>query len=167
MCGWLPYLQPAATLIVGGLAVLIASRQFTVNRNKLRIDLYPKRYELYEKVTRYMAQAGQTVPDRQIRGAFKEAVAQSRYLFDQDLHDYLHGIWVRGLAMARAHKKAGGTHPPPDGYQLSYETFIAEHKALFDEVQGKFAKYLDLTDIGANRPRSIFETIKPCSSRAS
>ena len=55
MATLIPYLAPAATLIVGLSVAFIAWQQWQLARNKLRLDLFDRRYKVFEATRRFLA----------------------------------------------------------------------------------------------------------------
>jgi hypothetical protein len=58
------WVQLGTTLVFGLSAVVIAGMQWLTNRNKLRIDLFQHRYQLYLKTTNFLRVTSQVAPRR-------------------------------------------------------------------------------------------------------
>jgi hypothetical protein len=82
-----------ATLLIGVAASFLAYRQYTISKQKLRLDLYNKRYELFLKLRMFVSDLaiGDNREPLEIQnkaGAFKRDTIECRFLFDADVAAY-------------------------------------------------------------------------------
>ena len=97
------FLSPIATLIVGSAVAIIAWQQWRVARDKLRLDLFDRRYKVFEATRKFLTM---TVKKARFDDAqlfeFCAGIADAEFLFGNDVVDYLAQIRKRALE-ARAH----------------------------------------------------------------
>ena len=100
-------LTPALfTVVVGLLGAYIAHRQFKINQDKLRLDLFSKRLEAYEKLQEYFGhilREGRVTPDA--LKALWEARYKSRFLFGKEIEEYLDALWKHSIQMQSVYRK--------------------------------------------------------------
>jgi hypothetical protein len=110
-------LVPAfVALIVGALGVYIAYRQYKVNKDKLRLDLFEKRLEAYEKLQEYFNHfiAEGWVDNEAIR-LLNLARYKSIFLFDNEVSDYIDKVQAVAIEMRKLQMKIHGSNALPDG----------------------------------------------------
>ena len=93
-------LSPVATLVVGIAVAFIALRQWLLARYKLRLDLFEKRYKVYEASAQFLSiiLSHANFNDDDLR-AFNIGTRDVVFLFPKHLKDYLHKIRCRALDM--------------------------------------------------------------------
>ncbi len=72
------------------LAALIAFRQFQIARNKLKLDLFDKRMEVYSAVREALgniARQGNLTPEQEIQ--YSQGTRSARWLFGPEVSNYL------------------------------------------------------------------------------
>ena len=101
----IPILGPVATLIVGCAVAFIAWQQSKVARNKLRLDLFDRRYKVYDATRKFLAMIVRdaTFSDSQLV-EFVAGTSDAEFLFGSAVVDYLAQIRKRALEM-RTHRK--------------------------------------------------------------
>jgi hypothetical protein len=119
-------LTPAfVTLVVGGVGAWIAYAQYRLgrlqhqlNQDRLRLDLFSKRLEAYEKLQEFfiaVIQAG-TVQDSFL-SILGEARYKSRFLFGEEISSYLDDTWKKAVDMRYYRQKLFGPQSIPQGPQ--------------------------------------------------
>jgi hypothetical protein len=93
-------LQPIATLIVGLAVAVIAFLQFKVAHDKLRLELFDKRYKVYDATRRFLSVIlhKATFEDSHLF-EFYTGTADAEFLFDTEIRDYLKQIRERAIDM--------------------------------------------------------------------
>jgi hypothetical protein len=101
----IPYLAPSATLIVGLSVAYIAWQQWQVARSKLRLDLFDRRYKVFEATRKFLAVISRDArfEDSQLF-EFYAGTSDAEFLFGSEVVDYLEEIRERSLDM-RLHQK--------------------------------------------------------------
>lgn len=90
MANWLtvlneitPLLAFLGTVIIGGFATYIAHRQWRTNKDKLKLDLYDRRYAIYDAAIKFVwALSGNAMMDAKSTHEFHIATRQAPFLFD-------------------------------------------------------------------------------------
>lgn len=123
----IPYLAPSATLIVGLSVAFIAWQQWQVARSKLRLDLFDRRYKVFEATRKFLAVV---LRDARFEDShlfeFYAGTSDAEFLFGSEVVDYLTEIRKRALDM-RTHQKV--YEPLPVGPERSRHV-QAEHDQL-------------------------------------
>jgi hypothetical protein len=97
---WLQYVQavavPILTIVIALFGAWIAREQMKIARTKLQHDLYDRRFAVFQAARKLLAElvTHGTVLDEDIR-AYRIGTADSVFLFDQDLTEYLEEIGKR------------------------------------------------------------------------
>ena len=102
----IPYLAPSATLIVGLSVAYIAWQQWQVARSKLRLELFDRRYKVFEATRKFLAvilRDARCFEDSQLF-EFNAGTSDAEFLFGSEVVDYLAEIRKRSLDM-RFHQK--------------------------------------------------------------
>jgi hypothetical protein len=120
-------LGPIATLIVGCGVFFIAWQQWQVAHAKLRLDLFDRRYTVFDATRKFLAVILQkaTFEDSQLF-EFYAGTSDAEFLFGPEVVDYLAQIRKRALDM-RTHQKV--YNPLPVGDERSRHV-QAEHDQL-------------------------------------
>jgi hypothetical protein len=82
----LGFAVPVATVLIAASVALITWFQWKTNREKLRLDLFQRRYEIYLRVRDYQSALLQRHDERrlaEVRGTFGNALRESKFLFPQ------------------------------------------------------------------------------------
>lgn len=92
-------LTPAfVALVVGLVASLISFLQYKISRDKLRLDLFAKRLEAYEKLQEFFTSVMRhgTVKDEALP-VLAEARYKSRFLFGPEIEKSFDGLWKKAI----------------------------------------------------------------------
>jgi hypothetical protein len=94
---WLHAGQLLTTLVIGGIAALVAWRQWRTAQDKIKIDLFDRRFAVFMDVRKIVSEIGQR---RKISdpGLINEVIARGRFLFHPDIHqqlEELHALCTR------------------------------------------------------------------------
>ena len=139
-----------ATLIVGLAVTFIAWQQWKVSHAKLRLDLFDRRYKVYEATRKFLAEiiSTATFSDSQLF-TFYAGTSDAEFLFDSDVVEYLAQIRKRAVGM-RTHQKLYEHLPVGDERSRHVQ---AEHDELLwlgDQVTAMtktFTPYLGFSNI--------------------
>jgi hypothetical protein len=91
-----------ATLVVALLVALIAWREWIVNRTRLRVELFDRRYKVYERLTGFLADVlinGRVAPNSDIE--LLRDTKQAHFLFGGDpvVKDVITSIYKKAVAL--------------------------------------------------------------------
>jgi hypothetical protein len=114
---WLAALAQLGTLIIGVAVVVIAWQQRQIARNKLRLDLFDRRYKIYDATRKFLGTILReaTFTDAELF-EFYAGTSDTEFLFGSDIVDYLEQIRKRALDM-RLHQEL--FEPMPVGDERS------------------------------------------------
>jgi hypothetical protein len=92
--------SPIATLLVGLALAFIAWQQMQIARNKLRLDLFDRRYRVYDATRNFVAAIlrDTTFQDAQLRD-FYVGTSDAEFLFGSDILNYLTHVKTRANTM--------------------------------------------------------------------
>jgi hypothetical protein len=136
-------------LVIGLIAAGIAYRQYTVSRAKLNLDLFERRYAIFEKTWEYLSSAVQGGPPVSgFSSPFDNLVPQASFLFGKRIEDYMRTASrnMTELWLINTRTKARGDIILPED--------IARHRELLlwfveEAQQGArqiFGEYLDFSE---------------------
>jgi hypothetical protein len=93
-------LSPVATLVVGIAIAFFAYQQWSIARHKLRLDLFEKRYKVYEAAARFLSliMSLANFNDEDLR-AFDIGTMDAVFLYPKHIKEYLHEIRCRAIDM--------------------------------------------------------------------
>ncbi|MEM1309130.1 MAG: hypothetical protein AAGF98_06450 [Cyanobacteria bacterium P01_H01_bin.153] len=142
-------LTPAfITLIVGSFGSWIAFSQYQTNKDKLRLDLFEKRLEAYEKLQeyfRYLVREA-NVSDEAF-ASLVEARYKSIFLFDQDIADYIEDVLKKSKEIRMIYIDLNGEDRLPIGQKRNQlvrrkEELLEWHDKQMKESPQRYSKYL-------------------------
>jgi hypothetical protein len=139
-----------ATLFLSVAVVVIAWQQWRVAENKLRLDLFERRYKVYEATRTFLSLIAReaTFTDAQFMD-FGVVTLDAEFFFKPDVAEYLSQIKMRALDM-RVNQRLYEDLPQGDERSRHVE---AEHDQLiwlkdqFAELPKIFAPYLGFANI--------------------
>jgi hypothetical protein len=87
---------PIATFVLGVAVTIVAWQQWRVARNKLRLDLFDRRYKVYDATRRFVRDSVQDFAhiDQHLI-VFNDETSNAEFLFDADVVNYLEQIRQR------------------------------------------------------------------------
>ena len=141
----------AVAVVVGSIAGYVAYRQWRTANNRLKFDLYEKRYAVYQAtklLIEKIAIHGQTLPGD--IGEFHQAIRGSEFLFEGKTRAYL--MKLSDLAF-KAHLARRRQSRVSD--QSKLEKLVDEEEEILNFLQSQdaelekiFGRYLDLSRVG-------------------
>ena len=143
-------LDPFAWLaaLTAVLAVWIAYQQYRTNRSKLRLDLYERRFRVFDAVRNLLATVGRdgALELKDVQD-FVVGTSETTFLFGADIVGYIEQLRLKAADLRRVHRTLADNALPvgPERNQAATEdaaliTWFAEQ---FEESKKRFAKYLD------------------------
>lgn len=88
----------------------IADRQAKLDEDKLRLELFEKRFAVYRAlVDKIRVPNANSETGREIHDRFWERLLEARYLFGQDVNRYLGEVWTKSISLSVIEDK-----PPSD-----------------------------------------------------
>ena len=135
------------TLIVAGIVAYIAYRQHRTEKNKLKLDLYDRRLQVFEagmKFIEHVVKQGDA--DTQALAAVNNARFEGMFLFPHDVADYLCRLYEKGVDVKFTNMELNG-QTLPDGDERKekvhqqaerFKWFIRQSK----ELQNRLRPYM-------------------------
>ena len=151
--------QVVSVTAIGIFTALIASRQrkisqqqLEINKYRVKLDLYDRRWEVYEHFERYVGTALKSLnPTTHDTVEFARATQQAQFLFGSDIKEYRKAMIGHGANLHKWHEMYRDVDQVcPPGYNPNEVTegkmeeskwFAAQHDAMVE----KFKPYLDLS----------------------
>ncbi|MGJ3258210.1 MAG: hypothetical protein ACFE0S_01285 [Rhodospirillales bacterium] len=127
-----------ATLVVAGSVAVITYQQYWVNRLRLRHELFDRRFEVFKAAQRFLSEImreGRLTDDGLANEypKFIDAWQRSRFLFNNEIADYLDSIGKRALQLRLHDRRDRHEEEASDLEWLTQQTTV-----LFE----KFRPYL-------------------------
>jgi len=103
---WTAYVTALTIPVLVALGAFIAYRQWRTAQNKLKLDLFDKRMSVYQAVRDtlgHIASRGSISQEQQIK--YLSGIQTAKWLFDQELHDYLNETLWHKIVDLELHQK--------------------------------------------------------------
>jgi hypothetical protein len=95
-----PWSQALLTPLIALIGVVVGYQQWRTNSQKLRYDLFEKRYAIYESAVKFIASImREGRPSEETQNAFLVGTQGSKLLFGKEVQEYLHALWVDAVEM--------------------------------------------------------------------
>lgn len=125
--------------VIAAIGALIALQQYLITKNKLKLDLYEKRFHVYKVYIDFCLKIadGDDVRSPDYR-ALSESLYYSKFLFKRDMSEYLESL----VSKAKDYRLAKLQNED----QASIEEIERYFASKIIEIPGKFRPYLTLTN---------------------
>jgi hypothetical protein len=132
-------------LLVGALAAWIGYQQYRVGRAKLNLDLFDKRYLIFQKTWEFLS----SPPSGMFAtGPIDNLVPQASFLFGSEVADYMRTVSRHATELAAIGARARGRGDVIAPEDIPRDTEL--HNWFFQEasvgVKKIFGKYLDFSE---------------------
>lgn len=148
-------LLPIATFCLSVAVGLIACLQWRVARNKLRLDLFDRRWQIYAATSKFV-DAINNDPENvgSYMNDFNAGTSNAEFLFDSDVVNYIKLVRSHAVGMRTAHVLSDEKQRDEKMRTSNIERFASERKWLIEQVQSgavtkTFAAYLSFANIKA------------------
>jgi hypothetical protein len=135
------------TPIVGLIVAYVAYRQYKTHQDKLKLDLYDRRYKVFEAARQFIIhvmEGGNAEREGLVK--FITATVETVFLFDEDIVKYLDTLLAKGARVQRLHTELGNSKLPEgeerDKKAKEQEECLNWLTEQFDELKTKFRPYL-------------------------
>jgi hypothetical protein len=141
---------PAAfvALVIGMIAAAIAARQYLVARAKLNLDLFQRRYALYEGLRMFLSSHFTEMSGTKADMRFLNSVHEAYFLFGPEIGGYMERIADETGEYLSAQLALIETQHPEEKAML--ETAVQGYKMHFSqelaELRTRFGKYMDFAE---------------------
>lgn len=141
------------TILIAIITILILYQQWKTNHYKYKLDLYDKRFKVYNALRKFLGlllQKGiENVTQEEIR-EYNINIKESLFLFDKDIQDYLELINKKTIDFQHIHQTLVSSKTSVEGGKQAleiYESLSNWFLAQLDESRNKFLKYLKIEKI--------------------
>ena len=141
-----------ATSVLGVLAWMLARRQVKIASDKLKLDLFDRRYAVYLALTEWIGDLqGRVVPDEDY-GKHMRKIEPVQFLFGDEVKEWVLELRKKARAMNHARKvlaEARGSHPDDRRHDQiteankTYSALTMEFDRELERTSPLLAKYLD------------------------
>ncbi len=146
---WTAYLQALLTPVIALFAVYVSASQWTTARNKLRFDLFEKRYAVYEAARNFVGSivtSGKVKEDNMY--AYLIATKAAKWVVAREVEEYLEReIYKPALELQGLEAELDGV-PVGDvrTNNVRRQREIKQHlNAQFEQIDRWFSAYLQLS----------------------
>jgi hypothetical protein len=128
----------ALTPLVAVLAVYIAYRQYRVEHHAAKIELFGRRFDIYQRALKYIYSRCQSdaIP-HEISRDFRAAVVEANFLFGQDVCGALQEISRRGIDIDVA---ASMIRSSPVEGEMAHVYKMRDHQQWFVQAEPHLSK---------------------------
>jgi hypothetical protein len=138
---------PAAfvALVIGGVAAYIAWRQYKAAHAKIKLDLFDKRYAIFEAAWAFLSEPIQSELQGGPRSPFTNMIPRAGFLFGSEVEAYLNEAltnWTELWAI-REKAKARGNVIAPEDVTRNTELLNWFHTEASQGLKKVCAPYLD------------------------
>lgn len=135
--------------IIALIGCYIAYQQMKTEKNKLKFDLFDKRYATYDSTMSFIsdiAASGKVTEDKLVQ--FYIEIKESKWILDEDISEFLHeNIYNKAHDIFFSQKKLSRTRPPKerDEILLDIDKMISDLRNEIDPLEKKFKPFLAFT----------------------
>lgn len=142
------YLSGLLTPVIALVTAYIAYRQYKNDNQRLKHDLYEKRYAIFSSVMETIALILRDANvDMNTLITFRKSTIEAYFLLDDDISSYLDEIYRKGLMLQTINKTLAGNLPVGDKrnqFADKDHELMTWFASQFDVAKVKFSKYLSL-----------------------
>jgi len=131
-------LIPIALAILGS---YIAIQQYRTNRKKLKIELFEKRFSVFDSINKFIGAVVRTQSvDQQQRNDFLAGTRGAEFLFDESIKQYVTEIWEKSVDLGVwAEDERTSTNASERAEQMKW--FVKQLR----EIDDRFKKFMQLS----------------------
>jgi hypothetical protein len=130
-------LIPLALAILGG---YIGVRQYITSRQKLKLELFGKRFAIFQATKTYMGQVlTGDFTEKQAQREFLIATQGARFVFDKKIRAYIDSIWEKSIDLENWSKDQDSSENSAS--RAAYMKWFNDQLSAIEE---KFAPYMQL-----------------------
>jgi hypothetical protein len=158
-----PVLSALLTPIIAIATAYIAYQQWRTNRNKLKLDLFDRRFAVYDAARNLVRDVlTQTHPSDEQLVTFRAKTSEASFLLNRDIARYLTDeMWEKAAALNRLwfamSKLAGSARQENEGQQREIRVWFESQLKVLD---ARFTKFLGSR---TDRARTTSHCSEPCA----
>lgn len=136
--------------VVGLVGTWIGWQQMRINKNRLRHELFEKRYAIFKAAGNFLgAIMREGKASEQAQADFRVGIQGASFLFDSSVNTLLNQIWEKAIDLETKQFEMKGLPDGPDRSKLAAE--IGELKKWlfhqFSPLEDRCSKYLNLENM--------------------
>ena len=143
---WIDLLTALLTPVIALAAIWIARRQSKINRNRLKLELFDRRFEVYSKVAAFLSQI--MIDGKVQDGADMEFLRNTKtasILFDDKIKDLISEIYSKAVRLHALGAELDALHGDPRIENLEGQTEIKDWiSQTLINLEERFKPYLKL-----------------------
>lgn len=142
------FLSALAVPVIGFLGVYIAWKQWKTAAYRYKLDLFDKRFEIYEATIDFILsiRGGGQVSDKSL-AVFKEKTLPVRFLFNDEVADYIAELRSQALDAQTFSQEAEGMDAGPEKIAIQRKSSEARkwlyHQLDEEKLNKRFRKFMD------------------------
>jgi hypothetical protein len=142
------YFSAIAPSVIALIAVIIASQQWFTNRNQLKNQLFDRRIEIYQSITRFISEilVGDPAHEEEERARFLRTTKDAYFLFGEDIKIFIEEIRLKSNEMRSYSRELRGNITQEDR-KVNIQKQCELHDWLENSlktIEPRFVKYLKL-----------------------
>ena len=129
---------PIALAILGG---YIAVRQYITSKQKLKLDLFDKRFGIFQAAKTYIGQVlTSDYTDKQVQREFLIATQGARFVFDKNIRSYIDCIWDKSMDLEEWSRDQNSSEN-----SASRAAHLKWFNAELSAIEERFSPYMQLS----------------------
>jgi uncharacterized tellurite resistance protein B-like protein len=146
---FIDYFSAIAPSIIALIAVIIASQQWFTNRNQLKNQLFDRRIEIYQSITRFISEmlVGDPAHEEEERTRFLRATKDAYFLFDEDIKTLVEEIRLKTNELRSYSRELQSSNITEEERKVNIQKQRELHDWLentLKTIEPRFIKYLKL-----------------------
>jgi hypothetical protein len=150
---WMQWIQAIGVALISGIGVFIAYRQARISTAKLNLDLYDRRFKVFDTARKYIGSALDQEDLFKATVEYNVGTSDAIFLFEKDVDDYLISLRKKGIGLhaKRRQLRALGNSEAQDGRRGDLADKIGQTEQEFtteyERLIQVFKPYLKLGNI--------------------
>lgn len=140
--------EPITNLLIAAIPIVltvlgsyIAIQQYRTNKKKLKLDLFDKRFLIFQATKDYLAEVIISVPTSlEEQSKFLRGTRGAEYVFSKDIKKYIDEIWAKSIDL-----EEWAQDPGTALHAQERASHIKWFKKELENVDTKFRKYMQLS----------------------
>ncbi len=129
---------PIAIAVLGG---YIAVRQYITSRQKLKLDLFDKRFAIFQASKKFIGQVlTNEYTDKQVQREFLIATQGTRFIFNEKIRLYIDSIWEKSQDLQEWSQNQTSSEN-----SASRADHLKWFNAQLSEIERHFSPYMQLS----------------------
>lgn len=147
-------LSALLTPLIAIIALYIAYQQYFINRRKLNLDLYLKRFQVFDETKRFLLRCSKNdIKDYSEVQSFHFSVNESKFLFGDEIIEFLNTIQNKAIDLDSLSKEVESLSISSVGSPEQARKSEEKKKLLtwfskeYENIESRFIKYMDFKKV--------------------